>query len=99
MRWVLLGAPVGQVEALGSHLSPNATILHLQDQPTKCCICQIKVPHIFESTLINLTDSSRIGTANWSTERIASMCCSWHLLDYAKRVVEQILLSFFLLGG
>jgi hypothetical protein len=96
---VLLGTSVCEVETLSSHLGAYSTILDLQYQPTKCSIRQVEVPHILERALINLAGRRCIGTTNWTTERISSKCCSWHLLNYAKSILEKILLCFILLNG
>jgi len=57
---VLLGTPMSEVETLGPHFRSNSAILNLENQPAKCSIRQVEVPHVLKSAFINLPNSSCI---------------------------------------
>jgi hypothetical protein len=95
----LLGASVGKVEALCAHLRTDATFLDLQDQPSKCSICEVEVPHVLEGALIYLTNCRGIGATNGTTKWVTAMGGCWHLVDYAEGILQQILLCLVLRDG
>jgi hypothetical protein len=88
MAGMLLGSSVGKVEALSSHLCANSTILDLQNQPSESRISQVEVPHILESTLIDLSSSTGICSSNRTTERVSTESGTWHLVDYSKGILQ-----------
>jgi hypothetical protein len=93
---VLLGSSVCKVEALSSHLRTNAPILNLKNQPSERGICQVKVPHVFERAFVDLTNSCCVSTTHGTTERISTQRSAWHLINYAKCILEEVLLGFVL---
>lgn len=82
---------------MGAHLGSDTSILNLQHQPSECGISQVEVPHVLESTLVDLAKLCL--ASNGTAEGVASRSSSGHLLDNLEGVLEQVLLALVLRDG
>ena len=89
-RWLSscwFAATMSKVETLCSHLSANSAAINLKDEIAECSVSKIEIPHVLESTFVNLTCTSQ--SSNWSTERIATVCDTGHLFDNIQSSTKQ----------
>ena len=84
-------AAADSVEALCTHLRANPTTIDLQHQVAERSVRQIEVPHVLESTLIDLP-GCRVASDRTS-ERIATVCDTGHLLHNVERSLQQRLMA------
>jgi hypothetical protein len=94
---LLLGTSVGEVKALSAHLRADTTILNFKHQVAESGISKIEVPHVLESTLVDLSEGSLAG--NRAAEGVATSSSSRHLFDNLESILQKILLSLVLLNS
>jgi hypothetical protein len=88
---------VREVEALSTHLSTNTAILNLENQVAKSRISKVKVPHILEGTLVDLSEGSLASSR--ATKGVATSSSGWHLLDDLQGILQKVLLGLILLDS
>ncbi|KAI6760915.1 hypothetical protein HG530_009775 [Fusarium avenaceum] len=84
-------------KALSAHLRADTTILNLKHQVAESGISKVEVPHVLESTLVDLSEGSLAG--NRTAEGVATSSSGRHLFDNLESILQKILLSLILLNS
>jgi hypothetical protein len=73
-----LATAVSEVETLSPHLCTNPAVVDIKNKPAVSSVCQVEVPHVLESALIN---DPALGSGCGAAKGVATIRDRGHLVD------------------